>query len=102
MKSWERFNLFNATPCISPHPRLFTGGTVIKLRHFRKEFALPEKLNVVLLKYPGIFYVTDKYQIYTVHFREGYNGSDFDLINKGLLVVKLMRKVLMNTITDNI
>ncbi|KAK6938283.1 Plant organelle RNA recognition domain [Dillenia turbinata] len=46
----------------------------------RREFGLPEILNVLLLKYFGIFYVSNKYQIYTVLLREGYNG--LELVNK--------------------
>ncbi|CAM8945510.1 unnamed protein product [Rhodiola kirilowii] len=49
--------------------------SIMKLGHFRREFNLPEKLNVLLLKHPGIFYVSNKYQIYTVLLREAYNGS---------------------------
>lgn len=55
------------------------------LDHFRREFGLPDKLNVLFLKHPGIFYVTNKYQIYTVLLREGYKGSK--LIDKDPLVV---------------
>ncbi|KAK1406830.1 hypothetical protein QVD17_38438 [Tagetes erecta] len=57
----------------------------MKLGHFKREFHLPEKLNVLLLKHPGIFYVTNKYQIYTVLLREGYNGPE--LVEKDPLVV---------------
>ncbi|KAI3443262.1 PORR domain-containing protein [Psidium guajava] len=110
-KSWERFHEFNATPYISPYvdPRGLTEGSkevekrtvalvheilsltlwkkasILKLAHFRREFSLPEKLNILLLKHPGIFYVSNKYQIYTVLLREGYNGSE--LIEKDPLVI---------------
>ncbi|GAB2270608.1 hypothetical protein Dimus_005490 [Dionaea muscipula] len=111
VKSWERFNEFNSTPYISPYscPRGLVEGyketekrvvglvhellsltlwkkmSIIKLEHFRREFGLPEKLNVMLLKHPGIFYVSNRYQIYTVLLREGYNGSE--LIQKDPLIV---------------
>ncbi|XP_059453834.1 protein WHAT'S THIS FACTOR 1 homolog, chloroplastic isoform X1 [Corylus avellana] len=111
VKSWERFHKFNAAPYISPYldPRglaegseelekrnvgllheflsltLWKKASILKLGHFRREFGLPEKLNALLLKHPGIFYVSNKYQIYTVLLREGYNGSE--LIDKDPLVV---------------
>ncbi|OWM85048.1 hypothetical protein CDL15_Pgr027835 [Punica granatum] len=111
VKSWERFHAFNATPYISPYSdpsglvegskelekrsvalvhellslTLWKKASIVKLAHFRREFCLPEKLNVMLLKHPGIFYVSNKYQIYTVLLREGYNGSE--LIEKDPLVV---------------
>ncbi|KAG6671625.1 hypothetical protein I3842_16G012300 [Carya illinoinensis] len=111
VKSWERYRKFNSTPYISPYlePRglmegsmemekrtvglvhellsltLWKKASILKLGHFRREFGLPEKLNVLLLKHPGIFYVSNKYQIYTVLLREGYEGSE--LIDKDPLVV---------------
>lgn len=111
LKSWERFHEFNSTPYISPYsePRglvegskemekrtvglvhellsltLWKKASILKLGHFRREFALPEKLNVLLLKHPGLFYVSNKYQIYTILLREGYNASE--LIDKDPLVV---------------
>ncbi|GMH21583.1 hypothetical protein Nepgr_023425 [Nepenthes gracilis] len=111
VKSRERFNEFNSTPYISPYLSpiglaersvekekravgmvhellsltLWKKMSIAKLGHFRREFGLPEKLNVLLLKHPGIFYVTNKHQSYTVLLREGYNGSE--LINKDPLVV---------------
>lgn len=111
IKSWERFREFNSTPYISPYsePRglvegskelekrtvalvhellsltLWKKASIVKLGHFRREFCLPEKFNVLLLKHHGIFYVSNKYQIYTVLLREGYNGSE--LIDKDPLVV---------------
>lgn len=59
--------------------------SIVKLSHFKREFALPEKLNILLLKHPGIFYVSNKYQIYTVLLREAYNGSE--LVDKNPLVI---------------
>lgn len=111
VKSWERFHEFNSTPYISPYvdPRGLTEGSkemekrtvglvheilsltlwkkasILKLGHFRREFSLPEKLNILLLKHPGIFYVSNKYQLYTVLLREGYNGSE--LVEKDPLVI---------------
>ncbi|WCJ36884.1 Ubiquitin carboxyl-terminal hydrolase family protein [Euphorbia peplus] len=112
VKSWDRFREFNsATPYISPYadPKDLLEGSkemqkrtvglvhellsltlwkkvsIMKLGHFKREFNLPEKLNVFLLKHPGIFYVSNKYQIYTVLLREAYNGSE--LIDKDPLVV---------------
>ncbi|GER50619.1 ubiquitin carboxyl-terminal hydrolase family protein [Striga asiatica] len=108
MKSWERFREFNSTPYISPYVELTDESlktdkrtiglvhellsltlwkkvSIAKLGHFRREFCLPEKLNVLLLKHPGIFYVSNKYQIYTVLLREGYCGSE--MVEKDPLVV---------------
>ncbi|XP_077230340.1 ubiquitin carboxyl-terminal hydrolase family protein [Tasmannia lanceolata] len=112
VKSWERFKEFNeGIPYISPYSdaRGFVEGSkemekravslvhellsmtlwkktsIIKLGHFRREFNLPERLNVMLLKHPGIFYVSNRYQIYTVLLREGYRGSE--LIDKDPLVI---------------
>ncbi|KAE9611346.1 hypothetical protein Lal_00011893 [Lupinus albus] len=111
VKSWERFQEFDSVPYISPYsdPRGLVEGSremekrnvglvhellsltlwkkvsIIKLGHFRKEFVLPEKLNVLLLKNPGIFYVSNKYQIYTVLLREAYVGSQ--LVDKDPMVV---------------
>ncbi|KAL5776657.1 hypothetical protein ACOSP7_009583 [Xanthoceras sorbifolium] len=111
VKSLERFREFNVTPYISPYSdakgleegskemekrtvglvhellslALWKKMSIVKLGHFKREFCLPEKLNVMLLKHPGIFYVSNKYQIYTVLLREGYNGSE--LIEKDPLVV---------------
>lgn len=110
VKSWERFQEFNSTPYISPYidPKsyiddsdemvkrtvglvhellsltLWKKASIVKLSHFKREFCLPEKLNVLLLKHPGIFYVSNRYQIYTVLLREGYNGSE--LIDKDPLI----------------
>lgn len=113
VKSWERFHAFNSTPYISPYSdpsglvegsnemekraiglvhellslTLWKKASIVKLSHFRREFCLPEKLNVVLLKHPGIFYVSNKYQIYTVLLREGYKGSEL-VVKDPLVVVK--------------
>ncbi|KAL2489342.1 Ubiquitin carboxyl-terminal hydrolase family protein [Forsythia ovata] len=111
VKSWEKFREFNSTPYISPYWEpsglveesmemdkrtvglvhellsltLWKKASILKLGHFKREFLLPGKLNVLLLKHPGIFYVSNKYQIYTVLLREGYNGSE--LIDKDPLVI---------------
>lgn len=111
VKSWDRFREFNSTPYISPYLdptglvdgskelekrtvglvhellslTLWKKASIMKLGHFRKEFCLPEKLNILLLKHPGIFYVSNKYQINTVLLREGYKGSE--LVQKDPLVV---------------
>ncbi|KAG8388115.1 hypothetical protein BUALT_Bualt02G0092200 [Buddleja alternifolia] len=111
IKSWERFREFNSTPYISPYAELnglmegsiemdkrtvamvhellsltlWKKVSITKLGHFRRKFCLSEKLNVLLLKQPGIFYVSNRYQLYTVLLREGYNGSE--LIEKDPLVV---------------
>ncbi|CAN1147503.1 Protein WHAT'S THIS FACTOR 1 homolog, chloroplastic [Linum perenne] len=61
--------------------------SIVKLGHFKKEFNLPDKLNVLLLKHPGIFYVSNRYQIYTLLLREAYNGSELKEMDP-LLVVK--------------
>ncbi|KAF5749292.1 hypothetical protein HS088_TW04G01258 [Tripterygium wilfordii] len=111
VKSQERFHEFNSSPYISPYwglagleegsremekrvvclvhellsLTLWKKVSIVKLGHFKREFGLPEKLNVLLLKHPGIFYVSNKYQIYTVLLREGYNGPE--LIDKDPLVL---------------
>ncbi|XP_073294816.1 protein WHAT'S THIS FACTOR 1 homolog, chloroplastic [Primulina huaijiensis] len=111
IKSLERFQEFNSTPYISPYTELkdlvadsnemikrtvglvhellsltlWKKASIVKLGHFRREFCLPEKLNVLLLKHPGIFYVSNKYQIYTVLLREAYSGSE--LVEKDPLVI---------------
>lgn len=111
VKMWERFHEFNSIPYTSPYAglsglvegsvemdkrgvslvhellslTLWKKLSIAKLSHFRREFCFPEKLNVLLLKHPGIFYVSNKYQMYTVVLREGYNGSQ--LIEKDPLVV---------------
>lgn len=111
VKSWERFREFDSVPYVSPYsdPRglvegsremekrnvglvhellsltLWKKASVVKLGHFRREFVLPDRLNVLLLKHPGIFYVSNKYQIYTVLLREAYVGSE--LVDKDPLVV---------------
>lgn len=110
-KSRERFLEFNSTPYISPYldPQHLQEGSketekrtvglvhellsltlwkkmsIVKLGHFKREFGVPEKLNVLLLKHPGIFYVSNKYQIYTVLLREAYNGPE--LLEKDPLVL---------------
>ncbi|TKY51396.1 ROOT PRIMORDIUM DEFECTIVE 1 protein [Spatholobus suberectus] len=111
VKSWERFREFDEIPYVSPYydPRgleegsreiekrnvglvhellsltLWKKASIVKLGHFRREFVLPDRLNVLLLKHPGIFYVSNKYQIYTVLLREAYVGSQ--LVDKDPLVV---------------
>ncbi|KAJ8618191.1 hypothetical protein MRB53_014377 [Persea americana] len=78
-KSRERFLEFNENvPYISPYSE-------VGVLQDGREFRLPEKLNALLLGHPGIFYVSNKYQIHTVVLREGYCGSE--LINKDSLVV---------------
>uniref|UniRef100_A0A7C9E5Q6 PORR domain-containing protein n=1 Tax=Opuntia streptacantha TaxID=393608 RepID=A0A7C9E5Q6_OPUST len=110
-KSWERFNEFNSTPYVSPYvdpSGLFEGSkekekrtvalvhellsltlwkkmSIVKLGHFKRELALPEKLNVFLLHHPGIFYVSNKYKSYTVLLRDGYRGSE--LVQRDSLVI---------------
>ncbi|KAJ3694811.1 hypothetical protein LUZ60_000188 [Juncus effusus] len=59
--------------------------SVRKLEHFKREFGLPEQLNRLLLRFPCIFYVSNRYKIYTVLLREAYNGSD--LVEKDPLVI---------------
>jgi hypothetical protein len=111
VKSLEKFRDFESVPYVSPYtdPRVLVEGSkemekrnvglvhellsltlwkkvsIMKLGHFKREFFLPDKLNVLLLKHPGIFYVSNKYRIYTVLLREGYVGSQ--LVDKDPLVV---------------
>ncbi|KAG9444321.1 hypothetical protein H6P81_015661 [Aristolochia fimbriata] len=108
-KSWRRFEEFNEKlPYISPYTRpvldeeimekravalvhellslmLWKKASIVKLGHFKREFALPEKLNSMMLRHPGIFYVSNKYQIYTVVLRDGYLG--LELVEKDPLVL---------------
>ncbi|KAG4157572.1 hypothetical protein ERO13_D02G070350v2 [Gossypium hirsutum] len=123
IKSWQRFEEFNAIPYISPflNPRGLEEGSkemekrivglvhellsltlwkklsIVKPSHFKREFALPEKLNVLLLKHPGIFYVSNKYQIYTVLLGEAYNvivkNKFGDLMQEGLHEYNQRRRV---------
>ncbi|EPS63817.1 hypothetical protein M569_10967 [Genlisea aurea] len=107
VKSWQRFRDFNdSCPYISPYEdgsietekrtvalvhellslTLWKKASIFKLCHFKRDFRLPDnKLNVLLLKHPGIFYVTNKYRVYTVVLREGYRGSE--LVERDPLVV---------------
>ncbi|RHN66245.1 putative plant organelle RNA recognition domain-containing protein [Medicago truncatula] len=111
VKSLEKFREFELVPYVSPYsdPRGLVEGSkemekrnvglvhellsltlwkkisIMKLGHFKREFFLPDKVNVLLLKHPGIFYVSNKYRIYTVLLREGYVGSQ--LVDKDPLVV---------------
>lgn len=55
---------------------LWKKASILKLGHFRREFGLPERLNLVLLRHPNTFYVSNKYKIYTVVLREDYIGSE--------------------------
>ena len=50
--------------------------SIVKLGHFSREFSLPDRLGHLLLRHPCIFYVSNRYKIYTVLLREGYNGSE--------------------------
>ncbi|CAA6663779.1 unnamed protein product [Spirodela intermedia] len=59
--------------------------SIVKLGHFRREFSLPERLGSLLLRHPCIFYVSNRYKIYTALLREGYDGSE--LVDKHPLVV---------------
>lgn len=34
--------------------------SIMKLEHFKREFGLPEQLNRLLLRHPGIFYVSNR------------------------------------------
>lgn len=110
IKSREKFDEFNGrTPYISPYVKdcvssevdsekraigmvhellsltLWKKASILKLEHFRREFGLPERLNCLLLRHPCIFYVSNRYKIYTVVLREGYKGSE--LVEKDPLVV---------------
>ncbi|RWW49675.1 hypothetical protein BHE74_00044126 [Ensete ventricosum] len=105
-KTREKFDEFNdATPYVSPYSEdrtesekravgvvheilslsLWKKASILKLEHFKREFGLPVRLNLLLLRHPCIFYVSNRYKIYTVVLREAYNGSE--LIDKDPLVV---------------
>ncbi|XP_011627112.1 protein ROOT PRIMORDIUM DEFECTIVE 1 [Amborella trichopoda] len=106
-KSWEKFIEFNESPYISPYAELpnenfkekrdvgliheilsltlWKKASIVKLGHFKREFILPDRLDIMLMKHPGIFYVSNRYQIHTVVLREGYSGSE--LIDKDPLVI---------------
>lgn len=111
IKTREKFEDFNTrTPYISPYVKncanfdvgleekravgmvhellsltLWKKASILKLEHFRREFGLPERLNCLLLRHPCIFYVSNRYKIYTVVLREGYKGSE--LVEKDEMVV---------------
>ncbi|KAJ4764009.1 Ubiquitin carboxyl-terminal hydrolase family protein [Rhynchospora pubera] len=106
MQSHKRFEEFNSrSPYISPYVSnqmdeekrtvamvhellsltLWKKLSILKLEHFKREFGLPEQLNRLLLHHPCIFYVSNRYKIYTVVLREGYNGSE--LVEKDPVVV---------------
>ncbi|KAL4182739.1 hypothetical protein AMTRI_Chr11g151750 [Amborella trichopoda] len=106
-KSWEIFIEFNESPYISPYAELpnenfkekrdvgliheilsltlWKKASLVKLGHFKREFILPDRLDIMLIKHPGILYVSNRYQIHTVVLREGYSGSE--LIDKDPLVI---------------
>lgn len=106
VKTRAKFDEFNdGTPYISPYSddwkesekrsvgvvhellslTLWKKASIVKLEHFKREFGLPERLNLSLLRQPCIFYVSNRYKIYTVVLREGYRGSE--LVEKDPLVV---------------
>ncbi|KAG1369793.1 protein WHAT'S THIS FACTOR 1, chloroplastic [Cocos nucifera] len=106
VKTRAKFDEFNdRTPYISPYSddwkesekrsigvvhellslTLWKKASIVKLEHFKREFGLPERLNFLLLRQPCIFYVSNRYKIYTVVLREGYRGSE--LVEKDPLVV---------------
>ncbi|GLJ25348.1 hypothetical protein SUGI_0485430 [Cryptomeria japonica] len=55
------------------------------LTHFHKEFRLPQKLMRLLLRYFGIFYVSEKGKRFHVFLTTAYKGSE--LIEKSPLVL---------------
>ncbi|XP_072953535.1 protein WHAT'S THIS FACTOR 1 homolog, chloroplastic [Typha angustifolia] len=107
IKTRARFDEFNdAKPYISPYAEnwepddekravgvvhellsltIWKKLSVVKLGHFKREFGLSQELNRMLLRHPCIFYVSNRYKIYTVVLREGYNGSE--LVDKDPVVV---------------
>lgn len=106
IKTRKKFDEFNeATPYFSPYSAdnqetekravgviheilslsLWKKVSIFKLEHFKKEFGLPDRLNLLLLRHPCIFYVSNRYNIYTVVLREAYKGTE--LIEKDPLVV---------------
>ncbi|CAA6671249.1 unnamed protein product [Spirodela intermedia] len=97
IKSRASFDAFNeGTPYASPYsaeqmeigeascrngpraaiPYLWKKLSIVKLGHFRREFSLPERLGSLLLRHLCIFYVSNRYKIYTALLREGYDGSE--------------------------
>lgn len=46
---------------------------VERLAHFRRDFAMEVNVRELLLKHPGIFYISTKGNIQTVFLREAYN-----------------------------
>lgn len=110
LKARENFQEFNKmTPYISPYSEVWTAeweesekrrvgvvheilsltlwkkASILKLEHFSAEFGLPQKLNMLLLRHPCMFYVSNRYKIYTVVLRECYRGSK--LMDKDPLVI---------------
>ncbi|KAK7343765.1 hypothetical protein VNO77_12783 [Canavalia gladiata] len=82
VKSWERFREFDSIPYISPYldPRGLVEGS--KEMEKRNVGLVHELLSLTLWKkasiHPGIFYVSNKYQIYTILLREAYVGSQLE------------------------
>lgn len=110
IKTREKFDDFNTrSPYISPYAKdglhseldsekgavgmvhellsltLWKKASILKLEHFKREFGLPDRLNMLLLRHPCIFYVSNRYKIYTVVLREGYSGSE--LVEKDPMVI---------------
>ncbi|KAF8723698.1 hypothetical protein HU200_021661 [Digitaria exilis] len=101
-KSQAKMEEFNSTPYISPYSEewpvpgtdaeaekravavvhellsltLWRKMSILKLEHFRREFGLPEDTARMLLRYPCLFYLSNRYKIHTVVLREGYEGSE--------------------------
>ncbi|GLJ26722.1 hypothetical protein SUGI_0520590 [Cryptomeria japonica] len=107
----EKFNKFQEAPYISPysycedleegseqHEKRTVGvihellsltmwkrASIAKLAKFQREFRFPRNLVNMLMRHPGIFYVSNKNDSHTVVLRDGYVESE--LVEKDPLVV---------------
>uniref|UniRef100_K3Y335 PORR domain-containing protein n=1 Tax=Setaria italica TaxID=4555 RepID=K3Y335_SETIT len=63
-KSHTKMEDFNSTLYISPYSE--EKMSILELEHFRREFGLPEDTARMLLRYPCLFYVLNRYKIHTV------------------------------------
>lgn len=107
----EKFNKFQKIPYISPYAdcedleegseqyekrtigvihellslTMWKRASIAKLAKFQREFRFPRNLINMLMRHPGIFYVSNKNDSHTVVLRDGYAESE--LVEKDPLVV---------------
>eukprot|EP00252_Welwitschia_mirabilis_P028082 TRINITY_DN9971_c0_g1_i1.p1 TRINITY_DN9971_c0_g1~~TRINITY_DN9971_c0_g1_i1.p1 ORF type:complete len:383 (+),score=65.63 TRINITY_DN9971_c0_g1_i1:209-1357(+) len=61
--------------------------SIDKLRKFSREFRLPDDLVRLLLRHPGIFYVSNQNDVHTVVLRDAYFGKEL-VVKDPLVIVK--------------